>query len=302
MPKAASRNVLVGPYVIVPQATYEHYRMLGRTLLDETEWTTNFFVNGVALSKSGLVILTEKHSPTLAHVLKKAFGIEALQKVIGPISVSVQGGESIGAGSGRMSYGTLGCLVRDANKNIFGLTCDHVVGATAGQAPGDPVWSPASAHGGSARSKVGSFDFGCRIDFTPGSTNKVDAALVKFDSPAAHARTIVGLPGAPSGVATSLKFGQVLRKSGWKTKVTSGQFMYIVTFNVAYHGGTAKFIDQIGIDGGGVVFADKGDSGAVVVNAANEVAGLLFAAAPQSCLGFANPIDDVAAALGVSVA
>lgn len=285
----------------VPSRAYSLYRTLGVDLLTDLSWYAEFKVVGVALSKVGVTIFVEGSMPLLSEKLKEFSGEDLLIRAIGPVLNVACGGDSTGAGSGRYSSGTFGCLVQDTKKLYFGLSCDHVVGTTAGQAVGDAVWCPGKARGGTPTSLIGQFKRGSAIVLSTSASNRVDGALIELVAPSAHTQSINGLPAAPSGVNRSISFGDMLKKSGVNTGVTTGQFTYIVTMNVPYMGGQARFVDQITIDGGGVLFADRGDSGAVVLDASDRVAGLLFCAAPQSYLGFANYIDDVETELGVTV-
>lgn len=290
----------VGPTQI-PLREYLDYRRLSFAVLGDTHWYEKYLILGVAVSNLGLVVLVKGKTAGILDALRPLTRVEADVRVVGPIMATVSGGESVGAGAGRRPSGTFGCLVEDSKQTRYGLSCDHVVGALAGQASGDPVWAPARLRGGTTASRIGTFNVGSGVALSTSASNKVDGALIQLDKPSAHAQAIIGIPGAPSGTNRSLSFGDTLKKSGVVTGVTTGQFTYIVTLNVPYSTGTARFVDQIGIDGGGVVFADQGDSGAVVLDDADKVVGLQFAAAPQSYLGFANPIADVEASLGVTV-
>jgi hypothetical protein len=291
---------------LVPQPFYTAYRKLSGLLLSKEQWYADFHVNAVALggTSSGvdkLEIFVEKTNEKL-HAVLRDFGLGSYGiREIGPIFPIAAGGNSIGASGGQQTSGTFGCLVEDAYNKHYGLTCDHVVGILAAQKAGDAVLSPGVSRGGTLKSRIGEFLQGSGVVTSTTASNRSDAATVKLDSPSSHAKKIVGI-GAPIGANRSYSLGGGAKKSGVATQVTRGQFSYIVTLNVPYGHHKARFVDQFAIDGGGVVFADSGDSGAVVLDDADAVVGLLFAAAPQSYLGFVNPITDVEAALGVVVA
>jgi hypothetical protein len=284
----------------VPRRAYLTYRRLSYALIADSVISERYKIVGTAVSNDGVTALVEKVLPNTADELHELSGTKIFVREIGPVVSSARGGDSTGAAKGRQPSGTYGCLVEDNSKK-YGLSCDHVIGDLAGQTIGDPVWSPGKGKGGTSRSKIGVFGRGSGVVLSSSASNKVDGALIALDTPSAHSQSMSGISGAPTGVNRSIAFGDALKKSGVATGVTNGQFSYIVTMNVPYAGGRARFVDQIGIDGGGVVFADAGDSGAVVLDDSNAVVGLLFAAAPQSCLGFANPISDVEAVLGVTV-
>ena len=289
----------LGLGVQVRESAYARYRRLGWTLLAEPIWGASLGVTGVGLSKDGLSIFVTEETPNQRRDLAKAVDGEFSLIVTGPIRASAGPGDSLGASRGARASGTFGCLVESANKAVFGLTCDHVVGDLAGQVPGDEVWAPGVAAGGSSLNRIGDFARGGGVTLSTSASNRTDAALVALDHPLRHRQSAGGAP--LSGVNTSLAFGDAVSKAGATTGVTSGQFTYIVTLNIPYAAGVARFVDQLGIDGGAAPFSDSGDSGAVAYDVSGRVVGLVFASAAQSCLGFANPIGDVCAALGVSV-
>ena len=121
------------------------------------------------------------------------------------------------------------------------------------------------------------------IDFTPGASNLVDAALA-LTVPALAGNDIlgIGVPVAGLDVAT---LGMPLIKSGRTTGVTTGTVTtQLATVNVGYgppvsNCGTARFEFQfISTD-----MSDPGDSGSVVLNDNTNVpVGLLFAGNPTS--------------------
>jgi hypothetical protein len=299
--RSSAVMVPLGHGVTVLLNDYLLYRKLSYAILGDQIWHKQYQALGVAISADGLTILVERKVADVADQLHELAGAELSLREIGPILNAASGGDSTGAGTGRQSSGSFGCLVANAKGVVLGLSCDHVIGKLAGQSIGAPVWSPGKARGGTSNSKIGEFKLGSSVVLSSSSSNRVDGALIELESPLAHRQSIVGIPGAPTGVSRSISFGDTLKKSGAATGVTNGQFSYIVTMNVPYKSGQARFVDQIAIDGGGIVFADKGDSGAVVLDASNRVVGLLFSAAPQSFLGFANFIDDVETELGVTI-
>lgn len=258
-------------------------------------------VIGVAHSSETVVVLTQAHKPSLAAWIGDEFGIEVSVRNVGPVELAAQGGDSVGASLGRQVTGTLGCLVKDATGTIFGLSCDHVVGHSGGQSVGDDVWSPGKSDGGTHLDKIGTFERGSAIALGGLAANTTDAALVRFAAGTRTSTTIYGI-GVPKGTQTVVPYGSAVSKHGRVTGTTHGTFVYTVSLVLPYPGGSALFIDQLGVDGHpGPAFAARGDSGAVVVEHNGDVGGLLFAVAPQSNLAFANPIDEVCAALGIKL-
>ncbi len=98
-----------------------------------------------------------------------------------------------------------------------------------------------------------------------------------------------------------MSINEKLRKYGRTTQQTKG-FVWAtnVTVDVNYGGpGVARFVRQIMIKGNGT-FSAGGDSGSLIVTQrGNNPVGLLFAGSSQ--FTFANPIDDVHAAFGVTI-
>lgn len=91
--------------------------------------------------------------------------------------------------------------------------------------------------------------------------------------------------------------GEAVRKSGRTTQLTQGNVIVLsATITVSYGGGrNATFDDQI-VTG---YMSAGGDSGSVVVNAENQMVGLLFAGSDQ--VSIHNPASYVAQLLGVTI-
>jgi hypothetical protein len=104
----------------------------------------------------------------------------------------------------------------------------------------------------------------------------------------------------------SATLGQTVRKSGsMAPNVTTGVVSDLSKdAPITYQQGTAGFVRQIAIEGvNGQPFAQKGDSGSLVVDAATlRPVGLVCATDDQSGITLANPIDAVLNNLGVALA
>lgn len=252
-------------------------------------------VLGVALGLRGVTLLLEnsKNRDEIARGIEERFGISPALRTIGPIQPIAQGGDEVYAQRSALR-GTLGCTVKDANNIMYFLTCDHVVGVIAGQNVGDQVYSP---HG----NRVGVFAKGGTVTISATFQNRVDAALVQLDQPGTHLRGIQSI-GNLSGTNSSITYGDRTEKYGANTKLTRGDYVYKVSHLVPYANGSALFVDQIGIDSiHPSPFADPGNSGSVVVDNNGSAVGMVFAAAVNSNLGFANPINEVLQTLGVYI-
>jgi hypothetical protein len=191
--------------------------------------------------------------------------------------------------------GTLGAIVR--NRATFErqlLTCAHVARSTGLSVfqPGQGLPS-ASIVGTVAdlRSQVNPFFLDCGV-ITPNGARQTLTAVEEV--------------GPVQGVSVDLPpLGEVVKKRGMRTLLTHG---FVVRHIVSAF---APVIDQFEISGAVpfvTVFAGSGDSGSVVLNAGNQVIGLLFAipvedlGAGLGSRGLAMPIHNVQEALQFDVA
>ena len=219
--------------------------------------------------------------------------------------------------------GTLGALVSDHSSNLYILSNNHVLAESDQARPGDTVVQPALVDlncNPQAGRTVGSLR--TVVPLESKQTN-VDAALAAatpaVDSsgailqlgPAVNGSLTPGAPAAGTGeILTADLLGQLrVVKSGRTTGLTCSTVNTVnLSVQVDYYYDCAEtkpyytktFTNQIGMPGGS--FADSGDSGALVLDAANaQPVGLFFASgADDSGHGFsvANPIQDVLNELG----
>lgn len=269
------------------------YRLLVGALLAGAERPYSF-INGVGLHRSGAVHIFTEIDENIASSVASQFRIVEVKlesRFIGPIVPAAAPGDSINITGGLP--GTLGCLVEDIHHQPYFLTCDHVAGTLAGASPGDAVYDKTGV--------IGHFVRGSAVRLSHGVHNTVDAALVE---PLHKTTLTTAIPslGAPSGSSFST-VGQTARKFGAQTKLTDGEVSYIVSSQIIpYAKGKALFTDQLVLERySNSIYADRGDSGSVVLNDANQVVGLLYAVATKSKLGFANRIHSVLSTLQVSV-
>lgn len=195
--------------------------------------------------------------------------------------------------------GTLGAIVTNRGSGKpQALTCAHVMRQTGRQAYQPGLGHPHATHIGT----VGA------LHWTPNSPYPyhLDCAVVDLDESLAPPDAAVQDIGAVRGVSTQLPMlGEAVKKRGMRTSLTHG----FVVVNAS--SGTAPTYDQILISGGVPfvsTFAGHGDSGSVVLNASDEVIGLLFAIGDTDVgpdlgsHGLASPIHLVQEALQVDIA
>lgn len=216
-------------------------------------------------------------------------------------------GVSIGHSDG--DTGTLGCFVKDDSR-IYILSNNHVLAKCNGASEGDDIVHPglADSHTGEP-AIVGHLSNHYKLMFHRRRRNWIDAAIAEVhpsDRP-----TQRGIPSV--GDVTQWRqiskrdVGSQVRKVGRSTGFTQGdiydwQFEGVVGYDSH---GLARFARQIIIvppSGESSKFAEPGDSGSLVVDAAGQAIGLLFAVSNKDGSAMVCPIDRVLAALEVTLA
>jgi hypothetical protein len=195
--------------------------------------------------------------------------------------------------------GTLGAIVNNRGTGkAQALTNAHVV-----KQSGRTVFQPGQAQ--PTASVIGTVG---ALQWTPNYPYPyyLDCAVVDLDDSLNPPETSVQDIGPVQGVATQLPMlGEVVKKRGMRTSRTDGFVVAIMNT------GTAPVYDQFLISGAVPfvsVWAGKGDSGSVVLNASDEVIGLLFAihdpdlGVDIGSRGMAMPIYAVQEALQVDIA
>ncbi|MDD1646935.1 MAG: S1 family peptidase [Methanomicrobiales archaeon] len=238
------------------------------------------------------------------------------------------GGVSIGHPS--VTAGTLGCLVRKNGETLI-LSNNHVMAAENAAAIGDPILQPGPYDGGSdPGDRIGVLEEFVPIRFlstepsdcTVARTvavlanalayllgsgtrllavrlqeeeNRVDAALARPVNPADLSEEILEL-GTIRAIG-SAGLGTPVRKSGRTTGLTSDEILQVdVTADITYGAGrTARFTDQIMAG----AMSSGGDSGSAVLDAENNLVGLLFAGSDTTTV--ITPISHVVDALGIGL-
>lgn len=228
--------------------------------------------------------------------------------------------------------GTLGALVEDEQNNQYILSNNHVLAESDQGHIGDTIDQPGLIDGactplsrpGSTLRPVGTLEYFVPLAST--QTN-VDAALALATpgavdpsgnilgigapgSTSSHDQTLSAAPpmAGRGETLTAANLGMNVAKSGRTTGLTCSTIDAVaLTVKVDYYKDCAEtqpyytktFNDQIGI--GGTHFTDSGDSGALVLDAANaQAVGLYFAGGTDgdgNGLSVVNPIGDVLHAL-----
>jgi hypothetical protein len=189
--------------------------------------------------------------------------------------------------------GTFGALVQDGN-GVYILSNNHVL-TVAG--PGAPIYQPALLDdpGAGQIARLSNF-----APLVPGLANKVDCAVAAFLNPGDASNAILQI-GSPMGIGAA-QFDMMVQKFGRTTGYRAGHISSVdTTLTVPFEHGSYTFSGQILISGlDGQLFADSGDSGALIVERNTNVAvGLLFARSGNYAV--ANHISDVLDALSVTL-
>ena len=218
------------------------------------------------------------------------------------------GGVSIGHHA--ITAGTLGVVVTDAQSDQrLILSNNHVLANSNDARPGNAIYQPGPADGGTSNDTIAVLSRFVPIDFGKGGClplppflkhkqqgNLVDAALARPLSDGDVADSILEI-GLVSGVLPAT-LGQTVRKSGRTTGLTHSSIQVIdATVQVQYGGGKlATFNDQL-ITG---PMSQGGDSGSLVVDEEEDAAvGLLFAGSNEVTI--CNKISNVTRLLGVTI-
>lgn len=218
------------------------------------------------------------------------------------------GGVSIGHKD--ITAGTLGVVVKDAEtERRMILSNNHVLANSNAGQPGDEIYQPGPADGGTRNDWIAILERFIPIDFGEGGClplppflnpeqqgNLVDAALARPLSDADVSDSILEI-GLVSGILPAF-LGMTVRKSGRTTGLTHSSIQVIdATVQVQYGAGKiAMFEDQL-IAG---PMSQGGDSGSLVVAEDEDAAvGLLFAGSNEVTIF--NKISNVTQLLGVTI-
>ncbi len=217
-----------------------------------------------------------------------------------PVPIGVSTGNE-----GECSSGTIGARLTDG-VNVFALSNNHVYALKNNAALGSRILQPGRFDtkncGIRDRNAIGVlWDF-VRIDFRPGTTNVVDAAIARSTTADLRRTTPSDGYGAPRSSTAAAFIDQAVQKYGRTTSLTTGFVTGInATISVNFFPEFAVFVDQIIVESP-QAFILPGDSGSLLVEQGSRVTvGLLFAGTKAGTLAIANPIDEVLAAFDLSI-
>lgn len=220
-----------------------------------------------------------------------------------------------------LGVGTAGFFVRDEEDRLYVVSNNHVIADENNAQVGDSIVQPGTLDLTRAElstmgainqlqqhMQIGELSAWVDIQFptkrnTP--NNYVDVAIAEIDENRRDVSEVarIGLGGNMRGIRSlvvdevtgALNMSPRVHKAGRTTGWTEGEIVNVaVAIPVGYGGGSAFFVDQIGIqptaDNNGP-FSAAGDSGSGIFNVDHELVGLLFAGSPGRTI--ANPIDEV---------
>ena len=210
----------------------------------------------------------------------------------------------VSTGHPNITAGTIGCRVTDGSK-VYALSNNHVYACENNATIGDAVIQPGTYDGGiSPADDIGTLSDFELIVFSTSASNEIDAAIAATDTTLLGTATPSDGYGVPKSTTAPPALRMEVQKYGRTTGLTSAKISGInAIVNVGYDSGTARFVDQILIRGGG--FSAGGDSGSLVVTKSDnpdddrKPIGLLFAGSSSTTV--ANPIGLVLSHFGVTV-
>jgi hypothetical protein len=212
------------------------------------------------------------------------------------------GGTSLSAYVPYLYYsGTLGMITYDdkilSNAHVIAMNPDTYEFLATGTA----IIQPGSGDGGRLGAKVGELEDYIPIDFDPDAENYADAAIGSIDDGVDASYGEQFDEGGNYWIEgwTEVSSGDIVRKSGRTTGVTTGEVVYTcASVWVEYDGQVAHFLDQIIVEQVNWSFAAAGDSGSAV-DKNGEFVGLVFAGSADYV--FINKAEHIINGLGIAV-
>lgn len=242
-------------------------------------------------------VIERKIMPFSFSIPAESISLQADKKRYDP----VKGGISIGPErsiNGYVYAGTLGCMVKDNNSGQPHLLSNfHVMAVDSNWKKGDEMVQPSLVDGGSAPGdRVGTLANAVLSDHVDGALCTLigrgfACSIVDIGAVAGTAEAVLNNPVRKRGRTTLLTYGFVDSVSG-TVKIDYGDDIGVKTLS-----------DQVGIrpdTDHNDKFSDHGDSGSVVVDADNQIIGLLFAGSKDGYT-YINQISNVLTELDVQV-
>jgi hypothetical protein len=222
-----------------------------------------------------------------------------------PCTRPAQGGDSISPRYGQT--GTIGCAVKDRGSYSapYLLSCNHVLAQlNRGEIGKDMICQPGADESARPFSRIGVLHRYIRIQFGPQATNAVDAALCKVDNTNDIIPGVRNL-GALTGYVTNPPLGLRVKKQGCISGTTTGKLkIKNLSVIIKYDTGEEALFDkQLGIISTEPSnFAERGDSGSIVVDDNENAVGLLFSITQGVDLSFVNPVEAILNELQIALA
>lgn len=211
----------------------------------------------------------------------------------------------------RITAGTIGCLVSSSQPDentLMILSNNHVLADENRAQKGDVILQPASTDNGKIpEDTVGRLERFVRLQKT--APNRMDCAVAALGKDIEYSGNITAV-GRVAGVDQSGFYeGKLVSKIGRTTGVTAGR---ITAFEmddmvIGFDLGNLQFDNVIEIEGAeDEPFAQGGDSGSLVTNAAKEAVGLVFATSDLGGtngkgLTYVNPLSPILEKLQVKL-
>jgi hypothetical protein len=210
-----------------------------------------------------------------------------------------------------IAAGTLAALCRsrraDESQDRFVLGNSHTLADLGAAALGSAILQPAVRDNGLPAQRIAGLHRFVPVLEAVNAENRVDAAIGKLDNTTLMKAGVCGI-GAVTGVDSALA-DQRVQKHGRTTGLTVGivddpSIDVLIPLRRSDPTRVTQFLDQIRIRPlpGVFVFAQSGDSGALVVSKTTRRAiGLLFACPDNGTFAYANPIRTVLDSLEIDL-
>jgi hypothetical protein len=266
-------------------------------------------VNGVGVGKKSngehyLKVFTRHELPVSPRYISQYYGLSEQEVAIQQVGkIEFKGFTrkrrppfpAVSVGHYKITAGTLGCFVEDANGVRYILSNNHVLANTNDAFFDDPIYQQGPIDGGRKADRIAGLDSFVRLTKT--TPNEMDAAIAKMDEGIKIDNRIAGKRKVKSTAEPDVD----MKVEKWGR--TTGHTQGIVTLTdtdlqVDYDGQVFDFVDQIEINGlikngKKTMFCDGGDSGSLILKTVSSTAVALLFAGTDDGTTFATPINSV---------